>query len=364
MISRTKTTLAAALLLGEFLVGCAGALPSRPSSPGPHVVPAIRDKVLLLMEKHRVPGVAVAIIERGSLRSVEGFGYTDRTRTRRVDSSTVFEAASLGKPLFAYAVVQRTRAGQLDLDAAVENYSDSRLAVDPEGRNITAAHLLSHTSGLIFSEPEGRRRVATRPGLAWQYSGQGFLVLQQAIESTSLLSVDALVHQAITGPLEMRQTTFSWSDRESTLLAKGHDRQGRELPQTTWATANAASSLHTTVVDYARFVERMFADLAPGSGTPTVGRVMLQSRVQVDATLGLWWGLGWGLARANDEMFFLHWGSNPGYKSLVLASLDQQRAVVILTNGDNGLEVATDLAPVVFGREYPFLQFYMLHPDD
>jgi len=59
----------------------------------------------------------------------------------------------------------------------------------------------------------------------------------------------------------MSHTTFTWSDDASPLLAIGHDRRGRELPRTKWPTANAASSLHTTAIDYSRFVERMFVDL-------------------------------------------------------------------------------------------------------
>jgi hypothetical protein len=91
---------------------------------------------------------------------------------------------------------------------------------------------------------------------------------------------------------------------------------------------------------------------------------MLRPRIDVDVPRGLAWGLGWGLARQGNESFFLHWGSNPGFKSLVLASVDRQRAMVVLTNSDNGLELATDLAEDVFGQKYDFLDFYIPHPDD
>lgn len=203
---------------------------------------------------------------------------------------------------------------------------------------------------------------ATPPGSTWRYSGLGFVLLQEALERTSRQSIDALLEQAVTGPLHMSSTSFS--DSGGMTIAKGHDRLGRERSPAAGTPPNAASSLRTSVVDYARFVERMFADLAGGPGASTAGRLMVQPRVQVDAALGLSWGLGWGLAKAESETLFLQWGSNPGYKSLVVASIDRLKALVVLTNGDNGLELATGLVPAVFGREYPFLQFYMLHPDD
>ena len=87
-------------------------------------------------------------------------------------------------------------------------------------------------------------------------------------------------------------------------------------------------------------------------------------RIEVDRALSLSWGLGWALASSGRERLFLHWGSNPGYKALAVGSIDRSMALVVLTNGDNGLELATALVPKAFGREYPFLRFNMLHPDD
>jgi CubicO group peptidase (beta-lactamase class C family) len=188
--------------------------------------------------------------------------------------------------------------------------------------------------------------------------------LQQAIERGTQMSLDDFVHRVVTGPLGMRRTAFQWDDRPAAQLAAGHDRDGRKLPRTMSSAASAASSLHTTVVDYARFIERMFDDLSDRrNGTPA-GRLMIRPRILVDRALGLSWGLGWAVASHAKETVFLHWGSNPGFKSLVLGSVDRARGLVVLTNGDNGLELATALVPRVFGGEYPFLRFNMLHPDD
>lgn len=357
---------ARALLAGTLvLTGCAEVSPSPRSSPENHLSAQVAQAVASLMEKHRVPGVAVAYIEQGRLRAAQGFGFTDHTRTNQIEAgATVFEAASLGKPLFSYAVVQSAQSKQIDLDAPIADYLGSRVVADPNGHSMTAAHLLSHSSGLTFSPTEGRRWLARPPGSQWQYSGLGFVVLQQAIERVFGRSLDEFIRQALTKRLEMHRTTFSWADNPLVVLAIGHDRQGDAVPRTKWRDASAASSLHTTAIDYARFMEQMFIDLSAGSDGSTVGRVMIRPRIEVDRALGLWWGLGWALASENGEVLFLHWGSNPGYKSLVVGSVSRALGLVVLTNGDNGLELATALVPLVLGRQYSFLRFKMLHPDD
>jgi CubicO group peptidase (beta-lactamase class C family) len=341
--------------LAVSLVGCAA--PVARST----VDERVGATVPVLMEKYRVPGVAVALIEEGRLASELAFGYSNLASETRARPSTIFEAASLGKPLFAYAVVQRAVAGEIDLDAEVD--ADLNVALPPvqETRGITVAHLLSHTSGLVYRDDERRRLLTARPGSTWRYSGLDYLVLQRALEETYGEPLDALV-ESVTRPLGMRETSYSWSDESRETV--GYDREGNEIRPTLWDSANAASSLRTNVVEYARFVESVFADLAAGEELATVSQLMLRPRVDADASRGLAWGLGWGLAHQGHESFFLHWGSNPGFKSLVLASIERRRAMVVLTNADNGLELATELTEEVFDRKYEFLDFYMLHPDD
>jgi CubicO group peptidase (beta-lactamase class C family) len=218
---------------------------------------------------------------------------------------------------------------------------------------------LSHTSGLLYSDAERRRKVTTLPGSTWEYSGLGYLIVQQALEETYGEPLDALL-EAVAEPLGMRDTSYTWRDEGG--KAVGYDRDGNWISPTVWGGANAALSPHTTVIEYACFVERVLADLT--NRESTTSQLMLRPRIDVDASLGLAWGLGWGLARQADDVFFLHWSSNPGFKSLVVGSVESRRAMVVLTNSDNGLELATELAAMMFGQRYDFLDFYMMHPDD
>jgi CubicO group peptidase (beta-lactamase class C family) len=346
-----------------LLTGCAGSRSSDTKPLHPPLGAQVQKFVTSLMEKYGVPGVSIARLEQGRLQAVQGFGFIDDTRTNQVQANTtVFEAASLGKPLFAYAVVQSAEAGQINLSAPVQDYLGSQIVADPSGRNITATHLLSHSSGLALAT--GQRILGAPPGSGWQYSGLGYSVLQHAMERVSRSSLDEFMRGALFEPLEMHNTVFKWTPDGSTRLAVGHDRMGTARPPSKLTSPSAASSLRTTVVDYARFMERMFIDLSAPSNSSAVGQRMLQPVVDVDPALGLSWGLGWAVASQDGEELFLHWGSNPGYRSLVVGSVNRGLGLVVLTNGDNGLELAASLVPAVFGNQYSFLRFKMLHPNE
>lgn len=314
------------------------------------------------MEQYQVPGVAIAVVDADGPLHMPAYGYTNASHSTSVQNTTVFEAASLGKPLFAYAILHYQAEHPFDPNSPVAKYLGTPFVPEPEGSTITGRQFLSHSSGLAFSDAEGRRYLAFPPGSQWQYSGLGFVVLQKAVEGLWSKSLEELVCRTVTGPLDMESTSYLPPPQGLATLASGHDRKGNELPATAWPAASAASSLHTSARDYGRFLSTMLAELLSGSDDRTAQ--MVEAQIGVDDALDLSWGLGWAIAEEGSDTVFLHWGSNPGYKSLALGSLREELGMVVLTNGDNGLEIATALVPIVFGQDYRFLNFYMLHPDD
>lgn len=358
-----KSTRSALILIIGGFVGYAHASPAGNEIARIDEVPAQLDRAVPeLMERYQVPGVAIAVVNADGPVDMAGYGYTDESKSERIQDTTVFEGASLGKPLFAYTIMHYRAGRPFDPGRPVAEYLGTSFVPEPGGATITGRQILSHSSGLAFSEAEGRRYLAFTPGSQWQYSGLGFDVLQQAVEKLWSGSLQEFVYQTVTGPLEMESTSYLRPQPGSVMLAFGHDRQGNRLPPTAWSSPSAASSLHTNVRDYGRFLSRVLAELL--SGRDSRARQMVEEQVAVDDALHLSWGLGWAVAQEESDRVFFHWGSNPGYKSLALGSLQQELGLVVLTNGDNGLEIATALVPIVFGHDYSFLDFYMLHPDD
>lgn len=358
-----SSTQSALILLVGGLVSCAHTSPADSAAGLRDAARAHVDRAVPeLMERYRVPGVAIAVVNADGPVHVAAYGYTDESKSKGIRDTTVFEGASLGKPLFAYAILHHRADRPFDPSSPVAEYLGTPFVPDPEGVTITGQQFLSHSSGLAFSEAEGTRYLAFSPGSQWQYSGLGFAVLQQAVEKFWSESLQALVCKTVTGPLEMDSTSYLPPQQGSVTLASGHDRRGNRLPPTPWLSPSAASSLHTNVRDYGRFLSAMLAELLSG-GESRAAR-MVEAQVEVDDALDLSWGLGWAVAQEESDTVFFHWGSNPGYKSLAMGSLQHELGMVVLTNGDNGLEIATALVPIVFGRDYSFLNFYMLHPDD
>jgi len=137
------------------LVGLAACGPGD-SEPTPEVTsvapdPALvlLDSVAVIMQRADVPGLQMAYMESGEVTLTAAFGYANSESEVPVTDNTVFEAASLSKPVFAYAVLSMVDRGEWDLDQPLwETLEYERLAHDERAREITTRHLLTHTSGL------------------------------------------------------------------------------------------------------------------------------------------------------------------------------------------------------------------------
>lgn len=311
---------------------------------------AVRDTAVSLMARFHVPGLQIASIRNGHVEWVEAIGET-YPGGAPVTRETVFQAASLGKPLFAFAVIRMADEGRIDLLQPIARDlppgAGGDAARDP---GVTPARLLSHTSGIALDAARDRLELAFEPGERWAYSGAGYALLQRAVEHVNGEPLDPWMQRTVFAPLGMANTSYLAGVGGS--AAMGHTREGGTLPGSPAATANVASTLHTTASDYAKFLIAAMAE-----------ERMRGPRGMASAELQLGWGLGFGIA-GPPPVALLHWGSNPGFKSLAMAVPGNGTGFVILSNGDNGLEVATALAPLLLGEEYAALEFYMLHPDD
>lgn len=126
------------------------------------VVARLEKRLPELMKEGEVPGLAIALLRDGELVWQRGFGVKNSKTKDPVDDTTVFEAASLGKPLFAYGVLKLVDAGKFDLDKPLDKYLASNSA-DGNASKVTARHVLSHTAG--FSHGGGTElRIHFTPG--------------------------------------------------------------------------------------------------------------------------------------------------------------------------------------------------------
>jgi CubicO group peptidase (beta-lactamase class C family) len=291
--------------------------------------------------------------------------------TQRIGADTIFQAASLSKPPFAQAVLQLAQHSVIDLDAPLRQYFSApyqRLeapwraesAVESVSEavldGVTARMALQHSTGFPNWARSQPLSSAFTPGSRWSYSGEGYVLLQRALEQRTGEPLEAMMQRLVLQPLGMRSS--SYARPPSNRIADGHDREGRPLQAENWPQPLASSSLLTTLPDYARFMRALVSQT---SEAPLAA--LLDRPVPVDPALHLEWGLGWAVERLDDRVLFFHWGANPGFHAFAIGEAGRGEAIVILANGEGGLDLAQDVVELLWHERHPLFSFRMLHPN-
>ncbi|HEX8233492.1 MAG TPA: serine hydrolase [Caulobacteraceae bacterium] len=329
------------------------------------------------MKDGEVSGLASALINKGHIQEVSALGLANSATASPVRNSTIFEAASLSKPVVAYAVMKLVDSGRLRLDSTIADYAEGGvLAADPRWKRITVRMLLSHQSGLPNElHPRDQLAIAFEPGSQFSYSGVGYSFLQKAIESTTKLPFEAYVEAAVFRPLGMKDSSFEWRQDYEDRKATGHDNVGRPTSRRKPEAAKAPSSLHTTARDYAAFLRAVLL----GEGLSQAShREMLRPQVPapencvvcVGKTPGvrsenLSWALGWGVEKRPSSDLIFHWGENNGdFQAFVIGDVKRRDGLVILTNSGNGLSIVPALVKTKFAGEHPAFKWMGYDPYD
>lgn len=318
-----------------------------------------------LMKKAEVPGLSIALIRKGAVVWQRGFGVKDSKTNTPVTKDTVFEAASLSKPVFAYAVLKFVDAGKFDLDKPLNQYlpGDYDVGPDPRLAQITGRHVLSHTTGFPNWRGGDALKIFFSPGEKFSYSGEGFVYLSKVVEHITGEKLNDVMKRMVFDPLNMINSSYVWQAGFDAQKASRHNVLGEPSPQLKPQTANAAASLHTTAEDYARFI----AAILNGTGlkketlkqmlTPQIkvdeGGVNTTARPADRLSPNLSWGLGVGLQTTPNGVSFWHWGDNGDAKAYFVASRREKLGVVVFANSANGLSFMPELIDETVGGQQP-----------
>jgi CubicO group peptidase (beta-lactamase class C family) len=373
----------------RFTAGIAAAFPvavtGRVSAAGPDIerpdARFLEGKLTALLDVTAVPGFAAGVMRDGRLIWERYQGVVEAGTKRPVHAQTLFPAASLGKPVFAYAALQLAEQGRLDLDRPLKAYVPDHAPADSRGDRITARQVLSHSSGLRNWRNGVDQPLVPEfePGARFQYSGEGFYYLQRAVEKIAGCAIQPFMEDALFQRFDMPSSSYAWRPDTEPRLWLGHNRGvvsrgSRDLairlldhaekqrkpmsaftheelvaaigalqpappPVPNYFPINVASSLLTTLQDYTSFLGRI---LAPGRGPGELGATMRQQMLTplVRVNRAVAWGLGWGLEAMNGREYLWHWGDNGTFKNFVLAHLPSRSAVIVFTNGAQGMRLA------------------------
>ncbi|MEN1728854.1 MAG: serine hydrolase domain-containing protein [Pseudomonadota bacterium] len=304
-----------------------------------------------LMEDAQIPGLAIARIEAGEVQWSYALGVKDTSSGALVTEQTVFEAASLSKPVVAYITLRLAARGVLELDAPLwDEQGYERLAHDPRAREITARMVLTHNSGLP-NWGGTPLELNNDPGTTWGYSGEGFVFLATVLERRTGKSLNELAREEVFEPLGMASSSFVWTQTYERSSASPHDLAGQPTEKRRPDSPNAAASLHTTARDYARFIIAVM----DGEG---LSDELGQAMVSRQSDIGGWgdestweylgWTLGWGYQQGDGDPAIWHWGDNGNFRCFVLAYPSRREALVYFTNTALGLSIAADVLDLAF----------------
>lgn len=386
-----RTVVRSALTLAALLAACARGSTTNPTSETPAVAPAsaaaasvdsarmarvlagLRGGLELSdrtpprwtlaerMANYQVPGVGIAVIDGGRVAWARGFGVKQAGTTDSVTPATLFQAASISKPVAQTAMLRLVERGTLDLDADVNRYLTSWKV--PENRftateKVTLRRLASHSAGLTVhgfpgyrttdsvpttvqvlngAKPANTRAVVvdTTPGAIGRYSGGGTTVTQLVLGDVTGKPFPALMRELVLGPAGMTQSTYEQPLPASRAAeaARAHNRAGAVLPGG-WHVypEMAAAGLWTTPTDLARWALAI-ADARAGRSSALLQQATARQMV-TEVKNGF--GIGPSVGGTGTAFRFGHGGANAGFHSELVYYPELGVGAAVMTNGDGG----------------------------
>lgn len=325
------------------------------------------------MAYYAVPGVSIAIIDGDRIVWAEGFGVKKAGEAGKVDGSTLFQAASISKPIATIGVMKLVEKGELDLDADVNSKLKSWKVPESEftaKEKVTLRRIMSHSAGLTvhgfggFAKSEARPtlvqildgvppaknsavRVDRAPGEGFRYSGGGTTVEELLVADVTGENPPEFLNRTVLLPLGMKASTFTqplpqarWADASAGHAddpAKAVDGDWHIYPMT------FAAGLWTTPGDLCRVILEMQKAANSTQGDEAGPISPATAKAMLTQTAGSM-GLGFALAGTGKDQRFSHNGGNDGFRATMEGTREGGKGFVIMTNSDSGVPLMMEIA--------------------
>ena len=320
-----------------------------------------------LLNTWKIPGISICEIANGEILWNSAIGIKDVNSREPLNEQTIFQAASLSKPVFAYAVLKICNEGLLDLDKPLVSYAQAGLiektflghSIDSPGfkkewfKKITARMCLSHSSGLQHFGLKNPVEILFEPGARFYYSSNGIEYLRHIIEHIMNSTIDRIISKYVFNPLNMKLSSYIWRDAFKSNSAPGHDQHGNtkgEMDRYEFPTAQA--SLYTNAREYGLFLSAVMK----GEGLKKeLYEEMIKPQIKVNPNV--YWGLGFGIETGPDGSALWHWGDGGTHTSYFYCNLDKKTGFVYFTNSFYGISIVKTILELTSNAEHPALSF-------
>jgi CubicO group peptidase (beta-lactamase class C family) len=324
-----------------------------------------------LLQEYAVPGAAIALIQRGRVVWVHGYGFANVASGTRVSADTVFNVGSISKSPTAWAVMQLVDQGKVDLDRPVDSYLKRwhLPASSFDNSQVTVRRLLSHTSGISNHnfhgwDPEsplppiedslsgktgtGEVQVVVAPGSGFHYSGANYAILQLLVEEVSGQRFQDYMRANVFQRLQMSNSQYGLPSKFQQVMATPYDGLGNAIPILRYNELSAAG-LTTTLRDLAKFAAAGLRGPAGEAAGRGVVKEQSIAQMQSPAPNSQWadrdpfgpepqYGFGYTVRPAQfvGKVGIGHGGSNSGWESFYQIVPSTGDGIVIMTNSSNG----------------------------
>ena len=326
--------------------------------------------ILDRMDFYKVPGVSIAIVENGKIKWAKGYGYANTETGTKVDANTLFQAGSISKPVAALSALKLLENGKLELNTDVNSYLKNWQVPKnkfTETEKVTLKRLLTHTAGTTVHGFPGYQQtddfpeiievlngegntakveVDTIPGSIWRYSGGGYTIMEKVVEDVSGLALENYMTKNILSPIGMKNSTYQQpvTEKHQANISAAYDGRG-QLIKGLWNNypEQAAAGLWTTPSDLALYCIEM-QNILKGKKDGVLRKETVEKMLTKNLND---WGLGPSLQNEKNDLIFGHGGKNAGFTNDMKAYAHQGKALIVMTNADNGGKLISEIKNAV-----------------
>lgn len=293
-----------------------------------------------------IPGLSLAVIKNGEVIHQRGYGEKAARTGDAVSAATVFEAASMTKPVFAFAVLRLVEKGVLELDTPLYKYLPYEdIAHDDRYKLITTRHVLCHRTGFPnwrWENEDNKLDIKFTPGTQFGYSGEGFEYLAKVVAHIARKPVERVVEDEVFKLLGIDNAYLRWNDETHPgVAASPHLERDNRLPKRQWPHSEMAASLHIDASNYAKLLiavhkrvglrDELFGEmLRPHSEVRRFGQVET-------------FGLGFQVADSSYGLRFGHGGRTTGFTCMSEFYDELGSGFVVMVNNDQARKIAEAL---------------------